>query len=325
MNNIIHWGIIGCGDVTEVKSGPALQKAEGSQLVAVMRRNSELAADYSRRHGVPRWYSSAPELIADPGVDAVYIATPPSTHMEYTLAAARAGKPVYVEKPMGLNTSECESMLAACEQAGVPLYVAYYRRGLPRFRKVKEWLDSGAIGEPRFVRTLHMTTPLKAVDGDYWRVNPAISGGGLFMDLGSHTLDLLDFLLGPVKDADGHASNLGSPYAPEDTVSGRYQFESGVHGTGIWCFNAYSNEDVTEIVGSLGSITFSTFSEQPVILRTETGEQPVFISHPVHIQQPLIQSITDELLGRGTALSTGLTAIRTSRVMDELVKNYYGR
>lgn len=325
MSKNIHWGIIGCGDVTEIKSGPALQKAEGSQLAAVMRRNGVLAADYARRHGVPRWYNKGAELIADPGVDAVYIATPPSTHMEYTLAAAQAGKPVYVEKPMALNTAECEAMLAACGQAGVPLYVAYYRRGLPRFRKVKEWLDTGAIGEIRFVRTLHMTKPLAAVSEENWRVDPAISGGGLLLDVGSHTLDLLDFLLGPIKDVSGHASNFGSPYAPEDTVSGRYLFESGVHGTGIWCFNAYSNEDVTEITGSRGSITFSTFADQPVILRTEDGPHPESIAHPPHIQQPLIQSIVDELLGRGTALSTGNTAIRTSRVMDELVRNYNGR
>lgn len=325
MSKIIHWGIIGCGDVTEVKSGPALQKAGGSQLAAVMRRSGELAADYARRHGVPRWYDGAAGLIADPGVDAVYIATPPSTHMEYTLAAAQAGKPVYVEKPMGLNTAECEAMIAACGQAGVPLYVAYYRRGLPRFRKVKEWLDTGAIGEPRFVRTLHMTKPLASVSVENWRVDPEISGGGLLLDVGSHTLDLLDFLLGPIEDVNGHASNFGSPYKPEDTVSGRYRFETGVHGTGIWCFNAFTNEDVTEIIGSRGSITFSTFAEQPVILRTKNGEYPEFIAHPPHIQQPLIQSIVDELLGCGTALSTGDTAIRTSRVMDELVRNYNGR
>lgn len=325
MDKIIHWGIIGCGDVTEVKSGPALQKAEGSQLAAVMRRNGALAEDYARRHGVPKWYDDAAALIADPGIDAVYVATPPSTHMEFTLAAAQAGKPVYVEKPMGMNTAQCETMLAACRQAGVPLYVAYYRRGLPRFRKIKEWLDAGAIGEPRLVRTLHTREPLAASGTDNWRVNPAISGGGLFMDLGSHTLDLLDFLLGPIADADGYASNSGSPYAAEDTVSGRYRFESGVHGTGIWCFNAYTSEDVTEITGSRGSIIFSTFADQPVVLRTESGEHAGMIAHPAHVQQPLIQSVVDELTGRGTAFSTGETAIRTSRVMDELLRGYAGR
>ena len=141
----VRWGIIGCGDVTEVKSGPALQKAEGSQLVAVMRRNGALAQDYARRHGVPRWYDDAQQLIDDPEVDAVYIATPPHMHKEYTLAVARAGKPVYVEKPMALNAAECQEMIDACHSAGVPLFVAYYRRALPRFVKVKELVDSGVI------------------------------------------------------------------------------------------------------------------------------------------------------------------------------------
>lgn len=323
MNKNIRWGIIGCGNVTEKKSGPALQKASGAQLVAVMRRNAALAEDYADRHGVPRWYDRAEDLIADPEVDAVYVATPPSTHMEYTLAAAKAGKPVYVEKPMALNSRECENMKTACQEAGVPLYVAFYRRGLPRFRKVKEWLDAGAIGEVRFVRTLHISKPLPEVKEDFWRVNPDISGGGLFFDLGSHTLDLLDFLLGPIQDAEGHASNTGSPYRAEDTVSGRFRFESGVHGTGLWCFNSFANEEYTEIVGSTGSITFCTFSEKPIILRTADGEHAEFIENPEHVQQPLIQSITDELLGRGIALSTAETAMRTTRVMEALVRNYY--
>ncbi|WP_379133883.1 Gfo/Idh/MocA family protein [Paenibacillus sp. sgz500958] len=323
MRETIRWGMIGCGSVTEKKSGPALQKAEGSQVTAVMRRNGALAADYALRHGVPRWYDRVESLIADPEVDAIYVATPPSTHMEYTLAAAKAGKPVYVEKPMAMNSRECELMLTACREAGVPLYVAYYRRGLPRFRKVKEWLNSGAIGDIRFVRTLHMSKPITEVKQDYWRVNPAISGGGLFLDLGSHTLDLLDDLLGPIKDAEGHASNLGSPYLAEDTVSGRFLFESGVHGTGMWCFNAFTNEESTEIVGTKGSITFSTFSEKPIMLRTADGEHAEFIEHPEHIQQPLIQSVTNELLGKGNAFSTGETAMRTTRVMETLIRNYY--
>ena len=128
----IRWGIIGCGDVTEVKSGPAFAKADGSALVAVMRRTAELAEDYARRHGVPRWYADAEALVRDPEVDAVYVATPPSSHREYVLLAARHDKPVYVEKPMAMNHRECLDMVAACRDAGVPLFVAYYRRALPR-------------------------------------------------------------------------------------------------------------------------------------------------------------------------------------------------
>lgn len=288
-----------------------------------MRRNAALAEDYARRHGVPRWYGRAEELIADPEVDAVYVATPPSSHKEYALAAARAGKPVYVEKPMGMNTAECMAMLEACREAGVPLYVAFYRRGLPRFRQVKQWLEEGAIGDIRFVRTVHMTKPLAQTGEEAWRVNPAVSGGGLFLDLASHTLDLLDYLLGPVRDASGRASNLGSPYAAEDTVSGEYVFESGAHGMGIWCFNGYGEEEYNEIVGSKGSIRFSTFAEKPVVLRTADNERKVSLAHPPHVQQPLIQTVVDELLGRGRALSTGESAIRTSRVAEIMTKAYY--
>lgn len=325
METTVRWGIIGCGDVTEVKSGPALQKATGSQLAAVMRRNGDLARDYALRHGVPRWYSQADALIGDPEVDAVYVATPPSSHKEYALKAAQAGKPVYVEKPMAVEVGQCQDMLDACKEAGVPLFVAFYRRALPRFRKVKLWLDSGAIGDVRLVQTVQMAKPLQGDSQASWRVDPAISGGGLFLDVGSHTLDLLDYLLGPIRDVSGRASNQGSPYKAEDTVSGQYVFESGAHGVGIWCFNACENEEHTEIVGTKGSIRFSTFEEKPVVLRTGSQIHSEAIPHPRHVQQPLIQTVVDELRGTGQALSTGETAIRTSRVMEAMVSNFYGK
>src|SRR5690625_1222950 len=134
----VRWGIIGVGHVTEVKSGPGFQQAERSELVAVMRRHGERAADYARRHGVPRWYDDADALIADPEVDAVYIATPPDSHAEYAVRVLEAGKPVYVEKPMARTAAECEQMLSASRRSGLPVFVAYYRRAMPRFVKVKE-------------------------------------------------------------------------------------------------------------------------------------------------------------------------------------------
>ena len=200
--NTIRWGILGCGNVTEVKSGPGFQLAEGSRLVAVMRRDGNKARDYAERHGVSRWYDDAEQLIRDPEVDAVYVATPPSSHAEYTIRAAAAGKPVYVEKPMARDAAECRRMIDACRVAGVPLFVAYYRRALPRFLKVKELLDAGAIGTPRFVTVTQYHAP-----GQYdpanlpWRVRPEIAGAGIFLDLAAHTLDILDFLLGPVAEA----------------------------------------------------------------------------------------------------------------------------
>lgn len=321
----IRWGIIGCGDVTEVKSGPAFNLVEGSSLVAVMRRNADLAKDYAIRHGVPKWYDRAEDLIHDEEVDAVYIATPPSTHKEYTILAAKAGKPIYVEKPMAMNTKECEEMVEVCKQEQVPLYVAYYRRALPRFLKVKELLEAGEIGEIRFV-SIQQTQQIieKDENGEWpWRVLPEISGGGLFYDVASHTLDLFDFLIGPIKKAKGIAVNQAGSYPAEDMVNGIVEFENGVIGNGVWSFSSYKNEDMNRIVGSKGEILFSSFDEKPVTIITETKSKQHIIEHPKHIQKDLIQAIVQELLGKGTSPSTGETALRTNRVMQEFVKSYY--
>jgi 1,5-anhydro-D-fructose reductase (1,5-anhydro-D-mannitol-forming) len=323
----VRFGIIGCGNVTEVKSGPGLQKAEGSELVAVMRRSGELAEDYARRHGVPRWYTDAQALIDDPEVDVVYVATPPGSHLAYTLAAAKAGKPVYVEKPMALDAAECEQMIAACREAQVPLYVAYYRRELPRFLKVKELLEAGAIGDVRFVSTLQTQTSPQVRNGEVpWRLQPEQSGGGLFFDLASHTLDVLDFLLGPIVEAKGIALNQEGRFpGVEDTVTGTYQFESGAQGSGTWCFSAYAREDRNEIVGSKGKLVFSTFGHEPIRLETAEGVQTFPFEAPPHIQQPLIQTMVNELRGQGSCASTGDSAMRTSRVMDQLTRDFYAR
>jgi predicted dehydrogenase len=324
----IRWGIIGCGDVTEVKSGPAFHKAQGSALVAVMRRHADLAQDYARRHCVPRWYDDADALIHDPEVDAVYVATPPAYHREYTLRAARAGKPVYVEKPMALNHSECQEMIHACQDAGVPLFVAYYRRGLPRFRVVVELLRSGRVGELRCVAvTLYRRPPPEGYDRDNlpWRVVPQVAGGGLFVDLGCHTLDFLDYALGPIRDAHGMASNQGGYYDAEDIVSGVFVFESGVHGVGTWCFGASRDVDRVEIEGSRGVIRFSTYGVEPVVLETPDGCTEYPAENPAHVQQPLIQTVVDELRGMGRCPSTGATAARTSWVMDRMLAAYRSR
>ena len=322
--NPIRWGIIGCGDVTEVKSGPALQKADGSQLVAVMRRNGALAKDYAERHGVPRWYDDAQALIDDPEVDAVYIATPPHMHKAYTQAVARAGKPVYVEKPMALNAAECQVMIDACAVAGVPLFVAYYRRALPRFVKIKELADSGVLGSLRYVEIL-LTQPDKplADDEQPWRVQPEIAGGGHFVDLASHTLDFLDYVLGPVKSVRGFARNQGAAYPAEDIVSGAFEFESGVLGSGLWSFSSFEDADRITLVGSAGKLTFATFAANPVVLKTAAGRQTFNIPHPAHVQQPLIQQVVDELHGQGRCVSTGENGLRTTRVMQQLLADYY--
>jgi 1,5-anhydro-D-fructose reductase (1,5-anhydro-D-mannitol-forming) len=320
----VRWGIVGCGDVTEVKSGPGFQKARGSALVAVMRRDAAKAEDYARRHGVPRWYSDAEALVRDPEVDAVYVATPPSTHCRYTLLAAAAGKPVYVEKPMALDHGECRQMIDACAVAGVPLFTAYYRRAMPRFTRIKALLDAGAIGTVRVatVSVFRAFTPAAGVLP--WRVDPAISGGGLFVDLAAHQLDLLDYFLGPIADVAGTAANQAGVYRAEDVVTATFGWASGARGTGIWSFSASGDVDRTEIVGTRGRILYATFSDAPVILETDAGIESLDLPFPAHVQQPLIQTIVDELLtGSPVCPSTAESAARTTRIIDTLLATHY--
>jgi predicted dehydrogenase len=242
--------------------------------------------------------------------------------MDYTLRCARAGKPVYVEKPMAMSFDECQVMIRACDAAQVPLFVAYYRRALERFLAIKQLVGSGAIGEVRFVNiTLYQPLSPEELRGSTlpWRVDPAIAGGGRFADLASHMLDFLDFVLGPIREARGFASNQAGRYRADDIVSAAFAFESGVLGTGTWCFTGFDRHDVTEIVGTEGKIAYATFDYRPVIVTTASGTTELSFEAPPHIQQPMIQTIVNALNGGAESPSMGVSAARTSWVMDQML------
>lgn len=326
----VKWGIIGVGDVTEMKSGPAFYKIEHSGLVAVMRRNAEKAADYARRHNVAKWYSNASELINDPEVDAVYVATPPDSHARYAMEAMHAKKPVYVEKPMARNYNECREMISVSEKTGMPLWVAYYRRALPAYLKVKELIEEGVIGKPLHV-AIRLWKPgqerMQTPEEMHWHVFPEISGGGHFIDLASHQFDYLDFLFGPVSEVSGMASNMAGLYPAEDTVSGVWKHESGITGTGSWCFvgDESSQADEIRITCEKGEIVLPCFTHGEVKLTTPEGVTEMGFTNPKHISQNLVQQVVDELRGIRKCVSTGVSAARTSWVMEEMVKDYYSR
>lgn len=324
---MINWGIIGCGNVTEVKSGPAFNKVKNSNLIAVMRRNAALAEDYAKRHNVPRFYSDASDLINDPDINAVYVATPPGSHAEFAIMSIRAGKPVYIEKPMAVNYAECLKINKAAEKNNVPVFVAYYRRALPGFRKVKNLVETGSIGKIRFVQVQMFKSPSEDEKSGKlsWRVNPEISGGGHFFDLASHQFDYLDFLFGPILKIKSVTLNQAGLYKAEDFVSSSFLFQGNIAGNGIWCFSASpeSNRDSIEITGEKGIISFSCFSFEPIILENENGRQEFINERPEHVQYFLIEQVVKALSGEGEAVSTGITGARTSRVMDEVVKEYY--
>ena len=319
----IRWGMIGCGEVAEVKSGPALQKADGSALVAVMRREVGKAEDFARRHGVPKAYGHADALIQDPDVDAVYIATPPSSHLELALKVAAVGKPCLVEKPMATSYAECVRMMDAFRAAQRPLWVAYYRRALPRFLKVRELLRDGAIGRVTSVH-VYVSDPLATGDSaKAWRFTPEISGAGLFLDLASHYFDIIDFLAGRITSATGFAINTGGAYAAEDVTVAAFQVGSELLGTGIWNFNAPESVDSITFTGSRGQLTTAVRADADVTVTRDGHQNTYRFRNPPHVHQPLIQTIVDELRGQGRCESPAETGARSSWVMEQCIGAYY--
>jgi len=318
----IRWGIIGCGNVTEHKSGPAYQQTEGFELVAVMRRNLDKARDYAKRHNVPKFFDEADALINCSEVDAVYIATPPDSHMEYALRVAKARKPCCIEKPMALNHNESLQIYNAFEIDKIPLFIAYYRRTLPKFLKVKEWLDFGKIGQVEHIDWVLQkppsTTDLAQIPN--WRTDLKVAPGGYFDDLASHGLDLFHFFFGEVRTASGSSKNIQNLYTAPDVITGSWEHYSGLTGSGNWNFAGQSHKDQVVIKGSEGEIVFSVFQDAPLVLETNKGKQLINIDHPEHIQLWHVKAMQQHLMKNGFKHpSTGQTALHTSWIMDKIL------
>jgi predicted dehydrogenase len=321
--NKINWGIIGCGDVTEIKSGPAFNKVKNSSLVAVMRRDGEKAKDYARRHNVPAWYDHAEQLINDPQVNAIYIATPPSSHEKYTLAAIHAGKPVYVEKPMTMNAASAHKMAKAAREKNVKLSVAHYRRQMPLFKKVKSLVAEKRIGDIRFVKLDLFKKPVSkeelAIPMRAWRVDAGVAGGGLFHDLSPHQLDLMYYFFGEFDKASGFAVNQEKSYAADDIVTGNILFKNGVIFSGTWCFNiAEADEkDSCGIYGSEGKISFSVFDMKNITI-TGNGKTEVLSFDPLqHVQQPMIEKVVEYFLDEGINPCSGEEGAKVMELIDQ--------
>lgn len=321
MDRLIKWGIIGCGSVTEVKSGPAFNLVNGFKLIAVMRRNLDLAKDYATRHNVPYYYNDAEALLNNPDIDAVYIATPPDTHSYYALKVAEAGKICCIEKPMAPSYKECLEIQTRFSVYGLPLFVSYYRRSLPRFNKVKTLIEEQAIGDVRHISWYLSRTPSDLDKSKIynWRTDAKIAPAGYFDDLACHGLDLFIFLFGEVINAQGMTKNQQKLYSAKDIIVGNWVHESGIMGSGIWSFGAYKREDKVRIVGSEGELTFSVFAEDPICLCTVDSIEDFQIENPKHIQYYHVKNMRLHLSNEIKHPSTGLTATHTAWVMDRIL------
>lgn len=318
----INWGIIGCGNVTEVKSGPPYKLVEGFNLKAVMRRDVEKLKDYANRHQIENYYTDSDSLINDPEVDAIYIATPPDTHKHYALKVANAKKPCCIEKPLSPSYADSLIIYNAFKEKNIPLFVAYYRRSLPRFLKVKEWLDNDLIGTVRHVDwQLNRSPSTIDLSGNYnWRTDFKVANGGYFDDLASHGLDLFTFLMGDMAEVKGIATNQQNLYSAKDAITACWIHENGITGAGHWNFGCSGQKDSVTIYGSKGSISFSIFEEHPVVLKSDSKTENLFIENPKHVQMPHVENLKNALFNDAfNHPSTGLTALHTSWIMDKIL------
>lgn len=320
----ISWGFIGCGEVTEKKSGPAFSEVPGSRVVAVMSRNKDKASSYAKRHGIGKWYTDPLELISDPDVNAVYIATPPSSHATFAIMAMKTGKPVYIEKPLAASYEDCARINRVSRETGVPCFVAYYRRYLPYFKKVKEIINSGEIGTVANVQ-IRFSVPPRDLDyqGDNlpWRLQPDIAGGGYFYDLAPHQLDLLQDIFGVITRAHGYTANRASLYKAEDNISACFMFENGLPGSGSWCFVGHQSakDDRIEIIGEKGSLSFSVYTYDPIQLVTSHGTSSIVVPNPPYVQLPIIKAVIEDLQGIGVCECTSISATPVNWVMDRIL------
>lgn len=293
-----------------------------------MSRSAQKARAYATEHGIKKWYTDAQSLIDDPDVNAIYVATPPSSHATYAIMAMKAGKPVYVEKPLAASYEDCARINRVSEQTGVPCFVAYYRRYLPYFQKVKDIVESGVIGKAVNVQ-VRFAVPPRELDYEHpeslpWRLQPEIAGGGYFYDLAPHQLDLLQDMFGVILEARGICNNRGGLYEAEDSVSACFRFENGLPGSGSWCFVAHESarEDCIEVIGDKGQVSFSVFNYTPIQLHTSDGTQSITVPNPPYVQYPLIKTVIEHLQGISVCTCTSVSATPVNWVLDRILGKF---
>jgi predicted dehydrogenase len=286
---VVRWGIIGAGDIAHRVMAPAMRQAPHAELVAVMRRDRVAAEAFATEHGARRAYDRVEALLADPEIDAVYVATPVHRHLPDTLAAAEYGKHVLCEKPMALTVAEGEAMRAACDRAGVRLMICFYQRFNARHQQIKALLAAGRIGRVTAVR-LNFSGRFADRPGA-WRQDPAAAGGGCYMDNASHCIDLLRFLCGEVVAASALVDTLAASYPVEDTASSLLRLASGAHAvvTSYWSSGDPDAEraSVLEILGTHGAIVATPlhdkFSRGRLTLVTAAGEEQFTVEASTHV------------------------------------------
>ena len=316
----LRWGILGCGNVAEHKGGPPLYTVEDSELIAVMRRDRAKAEAFAEKHGAKRVYNDVHQLLADDEINAVYIATPPHLHCEQTIRAAHAGKHILCEKPMAMTVQECQLMVDACHDAGVTLMLAYYRNFYPNVVKMKALMDEGAIGDVVLAR-INCTGYYNPNRHDLknWRINPEISGGGVLMDIGSHRISLLEYLMGDIASAQGFAETVHLDAAVDDSAVFTLRFGNGVHAVANINWNIGIGIDDVEVYGTAGCLRCSPLNSGNLTLETKSAGRVEIHQPPLpHTHTGLVEDFVNHLKTGEPIRCSGKSGLKTNAIIAQI-------
>jgi len=320
--NKLKWGLIGCGDISQNRVAPALRDLENCNLVAVNRKNVALLESFATQFGAKKWYKEWQDLIADDGIEAVYIATPVNLHMEQTITAAEAGKHVLCEKPMALNMKQCEKMIHACKTNDVKLGVAYYRHFYPVINRIKEIIAHKKIGTVVFSQINAFNKfERKAGEPRYWLLLKEQAGGGPMMDVGCHRIEVFLNLLGPIKKTSGFTYNIIYDREVEDTATALFEFESGSTAILNVTHAAFEDQDTLDIFGTEGSIHVSVLDHGALTIKTAEGTHKEILPPHPNFHQPLIESFTNSVLNNTPVTVDGTIGKEVTVIEDFIYSN----
>lgn len=312
----LRWGLIGCGDIARKRVAPALRDSPLCELVSVSRAQTELAQSFAAEFGARKWFADWRELLQDDEIDAVYIATPVHVHAEQTIAAARAGKHVLCEKPMAMDVTECDAMIAACRDHGVKLGVAYYRHFYPVIRRIKELLASGEIGQPVVaqINAFELFDPPES-HPRAWLLDPKISGGGPMFDFGCHRLEVLLNLFGDVSDLKLTKANVRFQREVEDVATAVLHFHSGPVATLTVAHATLEPQDTVDVFCSKGSLHVSVLNSGQLRVVTEHGERIEEHPNAANIHLPLIEDFANAVLNNTVPIVDGTIGRNVSTLL----------
>ena len=324
--NQVRWGLIGCGDIAQRCVGPALAAIPTCRLEAVSRRNPSKLDDCVQLFGAQRGYESWQDLCAQDSIQAVYIASPVHLHREQAVKAAECGKHVLCEKPMALDSRECQSMVDAARRNGVQLGISYYRHFFPVILRLKQILAAGEIGDVMQIRIDAAETPLFSKDHPrYWIFEKDKAGGGCLMDFGCHRIEVMLHLLGAIVTVKAATGKVYDRHAVEDVATLLVEFENGAHGLLSVMRGGTEDRDTVTLLGTRGTVRVNTLSQGAITVTTAGSRQTETLPPHPNPHLPLIEAFTRCLLEGAAPEVDGRIGLRVQQIVDDAYRSASGR